>query len=73
MSMSRVFGLAALLALNGCITVRMAGPAQDICTPAWSREFADRLAAEADGLPADAASREALAQLAELRGALPRC
>lgn len=73
MSMSRMLGLATLLVLNGCITVQMAGPAHGVCTASWSREFADRLAAEADGLPAEAAAREALAQLAELRAALPRC
>jgi hypothetical protein len=71
--MSRSLVLMALLALTGCVTLQMAGPPPAACAPAWSKDFADRLGAEADALPAEAAAREALAQLAELRGALPRC
>lgn len=65
--------IALPLALAGCITVQAGGAPAPACAPAWPRDFADRLAAEADALPPDAAAREALAQLAELRRAVPRC
>jgi len=71
--MSRYLAFAAPLALAGCVTLQMAGTPAATCAPAWSKAFADRLGAEADALPQDAATREALAQLAELRKALPRC
>lgn len=65
---------AALLALQACgPLVSLPGSHPPICVGAWDAKFANRLADEADALPADAAAREALAQLAELRKALPRC
>lgn len=71
--MTRCLVLVVPLALAGCIAVQAGGAPAPACVPAWSRDFADRLAAEADAMPSGAATREALAQLAELRGVLPRC
>ena len=67
-----LFATIFALPLAGCISMQVWGSAST-CTPKWPSEFASRLAAEADALPADAATREALAQLVEIRRALPRC
>ena len=68
----RLACLAVLMPLAGCITMEF-GSRASVCAIGWSKGFADDVAGEADALPADAATREALAQLVEIRKALPRC
>ena len=70
----RAIILALSLALAGCgPLISLPGSQAPVCVNGWDAKFASRLGDEADALPADAATREALAQLAELRKALPRC
>lgn len=67
-----ILAIPVLMAACGPL-LGQAGFQPSICAPGWSNDFANHLAGEADALPADAAAREALAQLVELRKALPRC
>jgi hypothetical protein len=68
--MKRALSAILLLSLAACGPLIGQPP---VCVNGWDAKFANRLADEADALPADAATREALAQLAEIRKALPRC